>query len=173
MFSVLINNQEKELKFGEGRLPEVDGIPFDGHRVLWSYSYEPSTYLKESELSGDEWRRGGCAKIFRNGVCVLNEFCREPERALRIFAWHLPLLEEFPFECLEVGRKVYHAGVPSIVDRICDDGEIILRTEDGKPYEIYGHKHEDKKEDGENFIDEWKDKDRVHFLDKRIFWHRT
>ena len=32
---------------------EIDGVQFDGHHVLWSFSYEPYTYMKESELSGD------------------------------------------------------------------------------------------------------------------------
>ena len=78
---VNINNQEKELVgVGEGQDYhfEVDDINFDGHRVLWSFGYESKTYLKESELSGDEWRKGGHMWIKRNGVSVFKEFCRTP-----------------------------------------------------------------------------------------------
>ena len=147
---------------------EANGEEFDGHRTMWSFSYEPYTYLKESELSGDEYRKGGSAKIFRNGVCVLNEFCREPHRAFRILSWYLPILQEFDFDNAKVGRKIYHAGVESIIDSINADGEITVRTESGEHYEIYGF----KKEDPKNFEDEWKDKDRIHITDTRIDWYR-
>ena len=174
--TVNINGKEKALVWkndqGSQGHHEVDNIPFDGHNVLWSFSYEPKTYLKESELSGNEWRKGGSARIFRDGVCVFSEFCREPERAFRILAYMLQKLQDFNFDHLVPGRKIYHAGVESILDRICDDGEIIVRTEDGKPYEIYGHKKEERKEDPEHFEDEWKDKDRIHILDERIYWWR-
>lgn len=175
---VHIRGEERELVYHEGKNGtsghyEVLGTAFDGHRTLWSFSYEPENYLKESELSGDEWRKGGQAKIFRNGVCVFNEFCREPDRAFRILAYYLPILQEFPWEYVVVGRKLYHAGIPSVIDYVGTDGEITVRTEDGKPYEIYGHKQEEKKEDPEHFEDEWYDKDRIHVTDKRLFWFRT
>lgn len=32
----------------------LDGIDFDGHFVEWGFSYEPKTYLKESELIVNE-----------------------------------------------------------------------------------------------------------------------
>ena len=177
MKTVKINNIEKELiwvvKQGDWEAHhEVEGIPFDGHRVLWSFSYEPKTYLKESELSGDEWRKGGSAKIFRNGVCVYNEFCRKPERAFRILAYFLPILQDIDFDLIKEGRKIYHAGVESIIDSICDDGEILVKTESGKPYEIYAYKKEEFKEDPEHYEDEWKDKDRIHITDTRISWWR-
>lgn len=150
---------------------EANGEEFDGHRALWSFSYQPYNYLKESELSGDEYRKGGSIKIFRDGVCMRKEFCREPLNAASRM-WHLLA------ECIDgmceyavVGRKIYHAGVPSIVDSICDDGEIIVRTEDGKDYRIYGHTQEDEKNG--DFDNEWKDKDRIHYTDKRISWFRS
>lgn len=158
---------------------EIDSINFDGHFVEWKFEYVPKTYLKESELSGDEYRKGGNMRIYLNGDCVCEEFCRTEDMALVLVAKHLHELK-CHFELLGwdiegwqkkiVGQKVYHAGVPSIVERYCGDGEIILRTEDGKDYEIYGHKKEDEKEG--DFEDGWHDKDRVHITDKRIYWHR-
>lgn len=149
---------------------EANGEEFDGHRILWSFDYKPYNYLKESELSGDEYRKGGSIRIYKDGVCVRREFCRNPEVAASRM-YHL-LIEcmDAHWEYAVVGRRVYHAGVPSIVDSICDDGEIILRTEDGKDYRIYGHTQEDEKEG--DFDNEWKDKDRVHVTDKRISWFR-
>ena len=160
----------------------MDGIDFDGHFVEWGMSYEPKTYLKESELSGDEWRKGGSVKITMNGECVLNEFCREPEHAIFIMCEYLPKLQGcealYPMgksnadwkEKL-VGRKIYHSGVESIVERVCADGEILVRTDDGKPYDIYGHKKEAIKA-GADYEDEWLDRDRIHITDKRINWFR-
>lgn len=160
---------------------EIDGIPFDGHFLEWKLEYIPKTYLKQSELSGDEYRKGGQAKIYLNGDCVFNEFCRTENMALTLLTKGLHELK-CHFEVFGVqienwkeemlGKKVYHAGVPSIVESYCGDGEIILRTEDGKPYEIYGSKKEDMKEDPEHYEDEWKDQDRVHITDSRIFWWR-
>lgn len=176
-----IDTSKREYKDGKWTL---DGIDFDGHFVEWGFSYEPETYLKESQLSGDEWRKGGYVKIFINGECVLKEFCREPERAVFLIAEFLPKLQEceplYPMGVSNkdwkeklTGRKIYHGGVESIVDRVCEDGEIIVRTEDGKPYEIYAHKKEERKEDPENYEDEWKDKDRIHITDSRIYWFRN
>lgn len=160
---------------------EIDGINFNGHFIEWKFEYIPKTYLKQSELSGDEYRKGGNVKIYLNNDCVLNEFCRTENMALTLITKHLHELKCY-FELqgvdLEgwqeklVGRKVYHAGVPSIIESYCGNGEIILKTEDGKPYEIYGHKKEEYKEDPENYEDEWYDKDRVHITDSRISWFR-
>lgn len=159
---------------------EIDGINFDGHFLEWKLEYVPETYLKTSYLSGDEYRKGGYVRIYLNDDCVLEEFCRTEDHAIVLLSKNLYELK-CHFEVMGVqiekwkeemvGRKVYHAGVPSIVDRYCGNGEIILRTEDGKPYEIYGHKKEDAKES--IYEDEWGDKDRVHITDSRIYWFRT
>jgi len=155
---------------------EIDGVNFDGHFLEWKFEYVPKTYLKESELSGDEYRKGGNMRIYLNDDCVCDEFCRTEDMAVTLVAKHLHELK-CHFELLGVhidnwkeeivGKKVYHAGVPSIVERYCGEGNIILRTEDGKPYEIYGYQKEDPSED-----DEWYNKDKVHITDSRIYWHR-
>jgi len=160
---------------------EIDGVNFDGHFIEWKLEYIPETYLKESNLSGNEYRKGGQAKIFLNGDCVYNEFCRTENMAITLLSKGLHELkchfETSPEDIATwkeeiVGRKIYHAGVPSIIERYCGDGEIIVKTEDGKPYEIYGHKKEEYIEDPKNYDDEWKDKDRIRITDSRIYWWR-
>lgn len=156
---------------------EIDGIPFDGHFLEWKFEWEPKTYLKESELSGDEYRKGGEVRIFLNDDCVFRGFCRTEDMAVVLISKHLHELKCF-FELMGVniegwqkelaGRKVYHAGVPSIIERYSGDGNIMLRTEDGKPFQIYGH----LKEEGKDADDEWKDRDRVHITDSRVYWFR-
>lgn len=175
---VKIRNEEKELVFVDGKngraaYHEVDGIPFDGHRVMWRLEYVPETYLKESELSGDEWRQGGQAKIYRNDVCVLNEFCRRAERAIFIFAEKLPYLQDFGgWDDIVVGRKMYYMETPAVIERVLEDGEIIVAIEDQtKEFPLWGYQQEDLKEDG--YIDrDWSKKSRVHILDPRIWWWR-
>lgn len=173
---VEINGKEKELvgvhdEDGEYR-HEVDNINFDGHRVLWSFGYEPKTYSKESELSGDEWRKGGSMWIKRNGVSVFKEFCRTPERAFVVLAYTLPKLQDFSFEYLKVGYKLYDHNVPVVIERICDDGEVMLRSESGEnipwPHTIEALKNGEETEDD----NEWKDKDRIHILSEHLYWHR-
>ena len=173
--TVRIHNQDKELKSGmvSGEyVQEVDDINFDGHRTLWSFNYEPKTYLKESELSGDEWRKGGTVKIFRNGVCVFNEFCRTAERANYLVQVNLPKLQGFDFEYFKVGRKIYNHDWPCVIESICDDGEFICKTEDGSDIP-WAHKIESIKNGEATESDfDWKDTDRVHILSEHIWWFR-
>ena len=155
---------------------ELRGIDFDGHFLEWKLEYTPKTYLKESELSGDQWRKGGEVKIYLNGDCVLNEFCREPERALMLLSKGLHELQCF-FEVYGVqienwkedlvGKKVRHGGIPSTIVRYAGDGEIIVKRDDGKDYQpdLYPSLVGDD--------DEWKDEDRVHITDQRINWYIT
>lgn len=157
---------------------EKDGIPFNGHFLEWKLEYIPKTYLKESQLSGDEWRKGGAVKIYLNGDCVLNEFCREPETALILLSKGLYELQCF-FEVFGVhvdnwqkrmiGKKVRMGSIPSTIVRYCGDGEIIVKRDDGKDFtpDLYPSLIE---EDG-SYDTEWGDEDRVHFLDKRIYWN--
>lgn len=154
---------------------EVDGVDFNGHFLEWKLEYNPKTYLKESELSGDQWRKGGSVKIYLNGDCVLNEFCREPERALMLLSKGLHELQCF-FEWRGVdiadwkeklpGTKVHHGGIPSTVVRYVDDGEIIVKRDDGKDYrpDLYPSLVNDE-------YSEWKDQDRVHITDQRLNWN--
>jgi hypothetical protein len=172
---VKIGDQEKDLvslqRNGE-YANEVDGINFAGHRVLWAFEYKPKNYLKESELSGDEWRKGGSMTIFRNGVSVFKEFCRTPERAFVVMQYILPKLQDFHYwDELKKGKKLYNHDVPVVITDICADGEIMVKTEDGKPIP-WAFKIEELKNDPENYEDEWGDSDRVHILSEHLSWHR-
>lgn len=65
-----------------------------------------------------------------------------------------------------IGKKVYFCGIPSTVVRYVNDGEIIVKRDDGKDYrpDVYPSLVNDE-DDG------WGDEDRVHITDKRINWH--
>lgn len=174
---VTINGKEKEAvwvdKQGEwGSHWEVDGIQFEGHINLWSFTYEPKTYLKESELSGDEWRKGGQVKIFRDGVCVYNEFSRTTDNAMRRIMINLPKLQEFDFDYLKVGRKIYNHDVPCTITRVLDDGEFMCETEDGSDVPWASKIESIKNGEMTRNEDEWKNQDRVHILSEHIWWFR-
>lgn len=175
---VNIRGQEKELvwvdeKNGYRGHHEVDGIEFDGHRVLWRLEYVPETYLKESELSGNEWREGGYARIYRNNQCVLEEFCRRADKAIFIFSEYIYKLMDFGcWDHIQVGYKLYYMETPAYIERILDNGEIIVAIEDKtKNFPLWGFQQEDLKEEG--FIDrDWDKTSKVHILDPRLYWWR-
>lgn len=166
---------EKPIFNAETGRHELKGVDFDGHFLEWKLEYSPKTYLKESELSGDQWRKGGSVKIYLNGDCVLEEFCRNPERALMLLSKGLHELQSH-FEIFGVdistwkedlvGKKVHHGGIPSTVVRYIDNGEIIVKRDDGKDYrpDLYPSLMDEEE-------NEWGDEDRVHITDKRINWN--
>lgn len=162
----------------ETRQFEFNNIPFDGHFIEWKLEYNPKTYLKESYLSGDEWRKGGSVKIYMNGECVLEEFCREPERALMLLSKGLHELQCF-FEPLGIntddwqkniiGKKIRLGSIPSTIIEYCGNGEIIVIRDDGKDFipDLYPSLI---KEDG-SYNTEWGNRDRIHITDQRICWN--
>lgn len=171
---VIINGQEKEAEFvnreGDyGAHWEVDGEDFDGHFHLWSFSFEPKTYLKESEISGDQWRKGGSIKIMYNGICVMDEFHRDPTTApVRIHSL-LQDCMQVDWDRIEVGLKVYYKDHPCHIARILHDGELILETDNGEDFPLWAFQKENK-EEAENR--EWTNDTKVHASSKDIYWWR-
>jgi hypothetical protein len=177
---VIVNGKQEEITFVSKQENwdshwELNGTSFDGHHTLWRFEYTPKTYLKESYLSGDEWRKGGAVKIYRNDVCVLNQFCREPDRAVFIIADKLPKLMDFMnWEEVKVGHKLYYMETPSYIKHICDDGEIVVAIEDEtKEYPLWGYEQEDIANGEESLERDWDKTSRVHVLDERIYWWRN
>ena len=175
----MTNKEKKPIFNRETGQHELNGIPFNGHFFEWKLEYLPNTYLKESELSGDEYRKGGEVCIHLNGDCVLRHFCREPERALILLGKYLddlqcwfennigiPYLSSWKEDI--IGKKVRHGSIPSTVESYCGDGEIVLKRDDGKLFmpDLYPALY---REEGDG--DDWKDRDRVHITDKRINWN--
>ncbi|MEW6126705.1 MAG: hypothetical protein AB1757_06680 [Acidobacteriota bacterium] len=172
MNTVNINGKEKELEWVEKQGHwdahyEVDGIPFNGHRILWSFSYEPYTYLKESELSGEEWRKGGTIHYFRNGEQVFEEFCREPDYASRRILTTLPKLMEFDWNKLVKGTKIYWRETPALIDYVMlDQGAftVVVDGADRFPDHVWA------KEDWEKLEDPTRVK--IDIFDPHIWWWR-
>ena len=146
---------------------ELNGENFDGHRVLWSFSYEPHTYLKESELSGDEWRKGGVIKYFKDGIQVYEQFCREPDYAPRKILETLPKLMEFDWDKLKEGTKIYYRDTPATVKYpILEQGSVIIEVDGAERFPDHAWADEDwqKLEDPKSVKDD--------IFSPFIWWYR-
>lgn len=149
------------------RHEEVDGIDFDGHRVLWGFAYEPYTYLKESELSGEQWRKGGYIKYFRNGAQVYEEFCRETDSAVFRIAAMLPKLMEFHWDYLVKGKKIYWRNTPAVIDYLMMDQGCMMINAEGEatfPDHVWAKEDWNKLEDNKRV--------KIEFFDDEIWWFR-
>lgn len=113
---------------------------FSGHMAPVRIELEEYNYMKESNLSGDEIRKGGEAKIYISNVQVYSLFFREISKALNQVHELLPKLFEHAVQLWrpeEVkrweGRKIYYRETPAIIERfILDQGAIIIRAESGQ-----------------------------------------
>lgn len=148
-------------------------VGFDGHRVLIDVRLKSENYLKESGLSGDEVRKGGSCVISADDEVVFEFFFRDPRGAL-LQAHHLigELGEAAGGDWLVkerrdklVGRKVFYREHPAIVERlIVDQGCLILKTEDGKPFPKPVWRDSD---------DDMEDSVKVEVTDPHIWWFRS
>ena len=153
---VLMNGKRLPLIYGEHphsrsdnrHYALMDGEPmeFDGHRILIGVIIEPENYLKESELSGNEIRKGGTAKILADGEVVFEFFFRDTQWAL-LHAHHVigELREHSSGWLLAkervklIGRKVFYREHPAVITHlIVDQGCLILGPEGDKfPRPVY------------------------------------
>ena len=169
---VIIGKSEKEIEWKEKEgdyqaHEEVDGISFDGHRVLWGFSYEPHTYLKESELSGEEYRKGGWIKYFRNKVQVYEEFCREAQFAIPKLQVTLWKLQEIDWDSLKEGRKLYWKDTPAKIKyMILEQGCMIIEPDGVErfPDSIWAEEDWQKLEDPTSV--------KIEVIDPQIWWWR-
>lgn len=113
----------------------IGATEFDGHHTLWGFEYFPTTYLKSSELSGDEYRKGGEIRYFKDRKQCYSEFCREPDKAVLHIGMTLLKLMDFDWHQFEVGKKVWFERTPAIIEMVLEDqGCVILKTEDGSQF---------------------------------------
>ena len=88
------------------------------------------------------------------------------------FMINLPKLQEFDFDYLKVGRKIYNHDVPCTITRVLDDGEFMCETEDGSDVPWASKIESIKNGEMTRNEDEWKNQDRVHILSEHIWWFR-
>ncbi len=149
--TITLHGRQYDLIFGEhphsrrdnnvyARSPSGEIEEFDGHRLCWRVEIEESNYLKESELSGDEIRKGGSYKLFVDGECIYEGFCRSVESGMKFAARKMEELEEacggdwLRSKTRErmIGRPIFYHGVPAVITSIIvDQGCVIIQAADG------------------------------------------
>ena len=165
--------QEVELKelsydVGKERRWHIDDTEFDGHMVLWGFEYFPTTYLKSSGLSGDEWRKGGEIRYFKDRKQVYLDFCRDPLVASNLIGATLLKLMDFPWDRAQIGTKVWYRELPCVVKYVIEDqGCVILIREDGKnfPDAVWHDKNDGCMGEGEDTV-------KIEIISDTIFWYR-
>lgn len=150
-------------------------VGFDGHRVMIDVRVTSTNYLKESELSGDQVRKGGSCEIIADGDVVFEFFHRDAQGAL-LRAHHLigQLFDAGGGDWMIkdrreklVGRKLFYREHPAYVERlIVDQGCLILRTESGEPFPAPVWR-----KDGD-FYDGDEPTAKVEVIDPHIWWWR-
>lgn len=160
------NDNDTYALFDDGHVEE-----WAGHRVRTKIVIEEENYLKESELSGDEIRRGGNCTISFNDRPVYGFFTRDARDALIKANQLLIELREHPVRLdqahtLMEGRKVYYRGVPGTITYwMGDQGAVSIVAEDGQIFPRPTPHEED-----------WPDSDRHEIkediLSQHIWWFR-
>lgn len=178
--TIKMNNQTLELIHGEhphsrrdnnmyargkdGRITE-----FDGHRRPIKIEIEEHNYLKSSELSGDEIRKGGSVKVFCDGIQIYDEFCRSYESGFRMAHNFILEMEQnwdwFPKNCeSKIGKVIgYHEQLFKIRSFIVSQACMMIETIDGKPRKRFLW------EDDDDFEQETELK--VGITDPQVLWY--
>lgn len=158
--------QLKKVYYGSEYRWFLGETEFDGHHVLWGFEYFPTTYLKSSSLSGNEYRKGGEIRYFRNRKQVFSEFCREPNIAALKIGATLLKLSEFHWDLVEIGRKVFYKETPCVIDGVIEDqGCVMLKTETGENFPQEAWEKDDEYEK-ENRI-------KVEVISPSLWWYRN
>lgn len=158
------------------RSPSGDIEAFDGHRLCWRIEVEERNYLKESELSGDEIRKGGSFKLFVDGECIYEGFCRSVEYGMKAAG---RMVEELGDVCggdwlraktreKLIGRRVYYHDVPAVITSlIVDQGCVIINAAEGHKLRppVYEENPKDWLLDHEDGV-------KVEVTSPHIWWYR-
>ena len=161
-------------RYPGGRIEE-----FDGHRIQVKIELETYNYLKESELSGDEIRKGGEGKIFINGEPTDSWFFRDITYALDEAKRRLATIMDHPLQLWDkrerdkiVGRKVYYNNTPALVKYFfADQGCVVLEPEEGHQFPVPAYAIEDARESG-GTAEREEDTVKIEITSPSIWWWR-
>ena len=178
--TVKMGEDNLELFFGEyphsrqdnniyARTPKGSIYGFNGHRMPIKIEIEEFNYLKTSELSGDEIRKGCKIKVYADGIQIFDNFARNYENGYRIAHDFIIKLEEmwswFPKKTEEQIRRTigYREQLCKIDRFIINQGCMILKTLDDKPFKKFLWEDDEGMDEKENTI-------KVEITDPNITW---
>lgn len=189
--TTLIGEQVVELIHGEhphsysdnsiyARFPGGSIYDFDGHRVLTRVVIEEYNYIKESEYSGDEIRKGGRVRLFINGRQIGEDFVRSWERGIEVAKELHAKIMGHPMDLWDdpekvrkniEGRKVYYMETPAVLyhwmpDQCC----VMVRAIPGHKFPLPAYAIDDREEDGD-YEDE-RTSVKVEIFSDRLWWFR-
>lgn len=140
-------------------------LGFNGHRLRWGVSIEEFNYTKESEMTGDEVRKGCRAVISIDGVAVYEFGGRELLEVAALVPSKIADLGALAVDLRDlesmIGRKVFYSRTPAVITHAFV-GRVALAPHDGGvfPPEPW----EDSDADRSSVTDD--------VLSPRIWWHR-
>ncbi len=149
---------------------------FDGHRICWRVEIEEHNYLKQSELSGDEIRKGGSVKLYVDGECIFEDFVRSIDRGLFVAKTAMEKLSDVAggdwlrakTRKTMIGRMIFYDGVPAVIESlIVDQGCIWIVPESGK---FNAPVYED---DPDDWLSEYGDGLKADVTSPHIWWWRS
>ncbi len=160
--------ETRKVDYGGQYRDFIGDTEFDGHHTLWGYEYFPTTYLKSSELSGDEWRKGGEIRYFKDRKQCYSEFCREPLIAANKIGGTLLKLMDFDWERLKEGRKIYWRETSAVIGYIMPEQGCFMVKVDGAerfPDHVWQTEEEGFKLENPQEV-------KISIFDPHIWWYR-
>lgn len=144
---------------------------FSGHRQCFKIEIEEHNYLKSSELSGDEIRKGCNGKLFLNGLQIFSTWHRDYERCYRNIQKFILDMEEkwswYPKDIKsQIGKTIgYSEQLFKIKSIDVEEGDMILQTADGKPRKRFLWEDKD-----DEYYDETLTEIKVGVTSENICW---
>ena len=185
---VLIGKSLYKLFFGEHPHSRIDdriyaiadgsneAYGFNGHRFNYEVTVKTYNYLKQSELSGSEIRKGGEGIIKADGEQIYEFFTRDIEGGLQHASNIISKLSDSPSNWVIkeerdklVGKKIYYREYPAIIESlIVDQGCLIIVPAYGSfPTPVYALENED------SINPDNKDRVKVEVISPHIWWFRN
>lgn len=118
-------------------------LAFSGHRYLYSVIVDSYNYVKESEYSGDEIRKGCICRLFVNGNAFYEMDGRDPVHSLLGAASKLQGFGEGPeglyyLDAIAtgqpnslIGRRVYWRDSPAVITSVIPEQGCLILEADG------------------------------------------
>lgn len=159
------------------RFPSGRTEGFNGFRLVTRVEVEESNYLKESELSGSEVRKGGSCRIYFNDQIVYEFFHRDAQRAcikayelidqLKEHAVMQQMIDEnVPASERLRGRKVYYRDTPAVCGLYMpDQGCVMFEAESGHKFPVPAWADDPYYEETDSVKDS--------ILSPHVWWWRT
>lgn len=179
---VIVEGHKRDLYYGEphststnnfyAKLAGDELVPFDGHIRCIKIEIEENNYLKESQLSGDEVRKGCSVKVFENGTQIFEDWHRTFSKAYKEAERFIEAIEDldwFPHKVeSKIGQKVgYREQIFKIHSFSVEQGTMLIETLDGKTRKPFLFEQDGSEWDESDDIDNMV---KIEITDPGIWW---